>query len=182
MLASLAELKAYLGVESAAQDAALSAALDYAHGYVSGATGRSLETADYAEIHAARNGKIFLHQWPVVSVESVHVDPEGNFPPESMLPAAAWRLLPGGILSRVDGQTFPETPGSVRAAYRAGFKEGAVPGDLRMACVMLAAHVFRQRRGLGVESRSLGQGSLHHRHGVPEEVERVILFYRRKLA
>ena len=179
-LATLSELKEYLDISSAAHDARLTSLLARAESAMEQFTERRFAAADYVELNdGAGVPWLLLRHYPALSVASVHDDTARAFPPDTLIPAADYALeADAGILRLTSGGVFTRGVSNVRAAYRAGYE--TPPSDLKQACILFAALLFEERKNVGVASRSLKDGATTYRHGIPEEVLKMLEPYRRR--
>lgn len=114
-----------------------------------------------AVVEETRNGdggtKLFLEQYPVVSVESVSVDGE-EIPERTAFGESGWVLTSGetGRLELV-GYTFTEGLANVVVNYTAGYGAEA-PADVAQAVVDQAAYWYRMKDRVGISNESTQAG------------------------
>ncbi len=173
-LASLAQLKAYLGLPSAA-NAADSVLLSLLTGYsamIENYCSRTFASQVYPELRdgTGRN-RLVLINYPVTAVSAVVIDgvPK-TFVPASDAFTAGIRntdLLYGdGRILRYNGGCFSRGDANILVTYTAGYPVTAiagppaesvvqVPPDLAQACIELAALRYKGRDWIGFNSKSL---------------------------
>jgi hypothetical protein len=151
MLATLAELKAALGISGTDQDALLTSSLAQANGLIAGYIGADLsDTADRTETLYVPNGATFVNLpvWPVISLTSVTANGEA--------------FTDHSLVKRSGGLFFDYLPGNptrlgneVEVVYSAGF--ATVPEDLKTVCLNIASTIYN--RG-GAVSTATGENEL----------------------
>ena len=118
MLATLSELKSYLGITDNSQDALLTIFLNSAIGTVEASTGRSLEldTTDRVEIIDGKGHALFLSKYPVATfVKLENNTGTANTPVWAEVSDGYFVEKPTGI---VDVSTSIRGFGEYRATYR----------------------------------------------------------------
>lgn len=179
-LATLAQLKEYLDVTQTAHDARLTALLDRATAVLERLAGRKFAASDVVEFHdGSGTAALLLRHYPVVSVASLHDDAARVFGAETLIPPADYVVeSASGLVTLSSRAVFTKGVRNIRAAYRAGYE--IAPPDLQMACLLLAATLFEERKNVGLESRSMKDGATAYRHGIPEEVLKMLAPYERR--
>ena len=145
---ALAELKQWLGITIAADDAPLTrlfgAALDACESF----TGMMALEQTCEEVLPARGGWLSLATRPVQAILAVeHIDDSGA---RHALPTDAYAMDLGAEgTGRV--RLFSPEPGRVVVRFTAGFTSewDALPEALRHGVIRLAAHQHREREGSG---------------------------------
>ncbi|AUW59216.1 hypothetical protein C1T17_15085 [Sphingobium sp. SCG-1] len=141
------DLKAYLRVETTAEDALLERLLRAAGDLCERFVGQWLMQREAEDVVPVSSAWVRLAARPVVAIESVFGIPaEGA---EFALPVAAYAV---DVDRNGDGWVRVTTPGSagrVRVRYRAGLaaEADAVPHGLRHGIVRMAAEMHVQREG-----------------------------------
>ncbi len=177
-LVTQAEAEAYLGEAlGATADLRLAAATRE----VEALCAQVLRRATYRE-RTTGSGRdvLLLSRFPLVAVASVSVD-------DVALDSGSYEVMASvGALHRTDGDVWPAPlrrnprlytvtlapdPGpNVVVEYEAGYADGEVPDDLRLA--VLRVLEYRLRRGVGVKAMRAGQASvtyLDERAGATED-------------
>lgn len=150
-LASLGELKAYLGSTNAADDAELQDLLDayskFAETYCSRVF--AVTAHDIWRDGRGRSAMV-LPQWPIVSVEALTVDGVA-IPAQSTFGAHGYRFDRDSII--LDGQSFGDGRSSVHIQFTAGY--ATIPDDLKQAVIETSALRYKERDRIGYSSKSL---------------------------
>lgn len=152
-LASLASLKAWLGITDTASDAILSALITSTSGKVNQYINRKLPMATYNEVRNGSNSqRIAMRQWPISDVTSVSVDgviipvsPDGLS--SGYVFDEMFVYLQGiGVSGRVPVYAFTKGFQNIRINYSAGYAElddlqtvPATPGPYTIAATGLIA-------------------------------------------
>ena len=161
-LPALADLKAHLNLPTAggADDAELAEMLDAAVNVVEGIIG-PITAASVTETHrGVRSDVIVLRRTPVVDLVSVSSRYGSSLTAESL---GDFELdAESGLLRRADGYGFA---GSFTVTYSVG--RPSVPADIRLAILIIAAHLFETQRmpGLSAASAPAGFGGAD---GIPD--------------
>jgi uncharacterized phiE125 gp8 family phage protein len=146
-IVALAELKAFLRIETDMEDALLAGLLRSAESIIESWIGQLLVRREIVEEGHAEDGTLRLSRGPVQAVLAVAVaDAEGMF---VELPPSGWVVQSaagGRARIRLQG-TQEHALARVRVRYRAGLSDGwnGVPEPLRQAVIRAAAHGFAHR-------------------------------------
>ena len=148
-------------VESDLQDPVLVSFLRAALAAIEGRTGKALITRGF--LLTLEGWTVAEGQWlPVAPVQTItEVATVDAYGAATVLDAAAYRLQNDAFVPRLRpvAQCLPGVPrgGSIEIRFEAGFGPGFedVPGDLRQAVLMLAAHYYEFRN-----DTSLSQGCM----------------------
>lgn len=169
----------YLGLDADDEVTVLhliNAASDMAERHV----GRALKSREHTQVYSASGRQeLLLREWPVTLIESVHLDPTGEFGPETAITDT--RFDPDlGILFRKSG--FPQGWQNVRVAYTAGYDP--VPEDLQAAtCEVVLWLMKRVRAGqIGIKSISGDGVNTDYELTMPTNAMRIFETYRRAYA
>ncbi len=149
---SLARAKEHLRADDAADDALITDMIAAATRRIERETGLALVTSQWRLLADAmpRDCTFRIPLAPVTSIDEVAVRTESGW---QTVPASDWRadlaarparLVASGEWPRPDG-----APGAIRITFTAGFgaTPEAVPEELRMAVLILAAHYYEFREG-----------------------------------
>lgn len=124
---------------------------------------RHLEPQDHLEVYNGRGLDFVYLRWdPVITVYSVNLYATealtfgSDAVPVWPMPQVV--LENEVMLSRVDGNTFPNLPGSLSVHYRAGYR--VPPPALLTAGVLWGAVIFKNRDRSGISSQSMGTQSV----------------------
>lgn len=165
-MTTLAEVKAYCGVQSANADAVLQSLLDAAApAFAAYCNLGSFFSRSY---NAMRDGtgsdRLVLANMPVTDVSSVSID--GQTIPKSVNGGAGYDFVLGGRLVFLRGYRFTMGTRNVKITYTAGFNDVGnlypLPDDLSIACKMYVSARYRERDKLGIGSKSLAGESVSY--------------------
>jgi len=183
-LATLADLKLYLGIsESGESDAVNDSLLDqliaYASERIESHCGRKFASAEVTEYHdGSGTDRIVLARRPVSALSAVYEDADREFGEEMKLSEDETALYPDeGVVVR-PASLFPRGTRNVKVEYTGGY--AAVPDDLAAACVKLAAAWYSHARAGadGVGRETLGGYSAHYeKRPLPADVEAMLAPY-----
>lgn len=149
---ALADLKALLGVTTAADDALLTLLEAAAAGFVARYTGRYFGAEkSVVEYPIGINGMLYLSEIPKANTLAL----ETMSGTTGTAVAAAEYLLEGRTLHHVYGVWSP-SPRAYRATYTAGYLVNAEPSEIRAAVLDLVATRYRQKGREGLQSESIG--------------------------
>lgn len=182
MLATLSELKSYLGITDNSQDTLLTIFLNSAIGTVEASTGRSLEldATDRTEILDGKGHALFLSKYPVSTFMKLE-----NNTGTANVPAWADVSLDGYFVEKptgiVDVSPSFRGFGEYRATYRGGYAIGSNEHSELKLCVLRIASARYLRKGSdNVRSESVNGDSLtYEASDVSQETETILNRYRR---
>lgn len=177
MLASLSDVKIYLGIADLNSDSLLSPLLEAASAWFCTEVGRAILTASYTETLSGDGSTraVLTRDWPVTAVASVTID--GAVIPEATTADVDGWVLDGEIV-RLRGYQFTEGVKNVEITYTAGY--ATTPADVRQAVVEMTALKFRERLHVGTSSQTIaGQSATYLPAFVPRSVQDVIDAYRK---
>ena len=152
---TLEEAKAYLRVDSADENALISAMIDTAEKHVELATGRVLLTATFELIYDEVSSSIEIPKSPLQEVTKIEVIDEAGVKTE--VDKSIYIVDTSGTLGRVQlraGCVWPSHRGfaSFIVTVRAGYGEAAaVPPALKQAALAALAVIFASRGEAGRE-------------------------------
>lgn len=182
LLASRDALKRYLGIggSDGSQDALLDALLAGASERIETYCRRRFAMEELEEFYdGPGTALLVLRRRPVVELDALYEDIDGDFGEESLVPPQELILYPNeGIIRRLVG-VFPAAPRSIKVKYTAGYS--SIPDDLSVACLKLAASWFAHSSSGsdGLKRESLGDYSAEYeRAPLPEDVESILGPYR----
>lgn len=159
MLATLSELKTYLGITWSDSDALLTIFLQGADAAIIKYIGRWIEAANYIEQYDGKAQLMFnLKQYPVNSVTSISEN-DGTFttPVRTVVDADDYS---------VDSDTwivnflYPMERGfkNYQVVYNAWYE--TVPAELKLICLQLAAKAWNRKGAEGIKSETVAWDSL----------------------
>lgn len=150
-LCALADVKAFLGITTSANDAVLSKLITNVSAAIESFCNRTFASASYTENRNGLGGnRLFLANGPVSAVASVAVDGQA-------IPAAVGTgdgFLFDETTVYLRGYCFNRGVQNVAVSYTAGF--AAVPADVAQACIELVASHFAKRDRIDKASETLG--------------------------
>jgi hypothetical protein len=203
-LASLAELKAYMGgLTGTNQDESLNQAINGATALIEGRLGRLLVSrGEFTEWHTVgprdRFFELYTSEWPIIAIGSVHED-DGwprTYGPDTLLAVGAdyEYSKPEGWVRRVGGSgPIPWKAGTRIAQFllTTGYQDLdgepasalTVPYDLKKAALFVAASIFkeseRQRWGVSAITDAVGTVTRFLGH-FPDEIQKDLRRYERR--
>ena len=157
-LDTLANVKARLGITTAADDTLIGLLQDSADAAVANYCNRDFEGGTFTEYFPGGSEFLPLRNFPVTAVTSVKVDPAHAFGADTVVPATAYVVhsergviqtlggpfLPGprrGLVN-ADVRGWAAGPRAVQVVYTTA--TGQVPADVREAYARLVGHWYRQ--------------------------------------
>lgn len=169
-LATLAELKEYLGGQGTGQSTRLENALNTSSAVIENYLGRQIVSRgaleEYHTFRALRS-ELLLLDWPVLSVTDVWEDETRAYATALTVDADYIVSKPSGSLLRIGGANAGEEAWAtgfraVKVAYTAGYVVANVPWDIRDAALWVAAHLFSEaeRKSWDVSSKTDGLGTV----------------------
>lgn len=186
-LATLAELKLYLGISESGEsdpvnDDLLGQLIDYASERIESHCERAFAEGEITEYHDGSGiHRIVLRRRPVTDLSAVYEDADREFGEATKLLELDLVLYPEkGLVVRV-GAVFPEGALNVKVVYTAGYE--TIPDDVAAACVKLAASWYAHARAGadGVLRETLGDYSALYEHrALPADVEACLAPYRER--
>jgi len=177
-LTTLDATKEHLHIEDTDEDALLAALINSASEAIERYTCRVFGSQEFTEYHdGAGRAAIVLRHLPVLSVASVHSDPDREFTEANLIDGADYTLDSEAGLIRLDAGTFAEGSQNVKVVYTAGYS--AVPGDVALACRIVVAALWERsrRRHDGLSSDSTSGHALAYEAGWPAAVRRLLAPY-----
>lgn len=175
-LTSLDNVKAYLGLGTANDDALLARLVTSVSTYVQAWMGREILSAGYSEIRNGSGSQILAFgNYPVTAVTSLVID-------NLAVPPATDTFSPGytfnGRFLYLNGYLFRKGRVNVSVAYTAGY--AAVPPELEQAVIELIALRYRERDRVGHQSKSLGGETVSFIvKDFPDSVRTILTNYRK---
>lgn len=183
MLATLQELRSYLGEKGTSQDTRLTAALQRATSILNAYCRRnSLESDTYTDalVDGTGTNTLQLDNYPVTAVASlaeggsaltVGLDPNANPAPDVIWYGERGHLVrPFAI--------FLPYPRHYKVTYTAGYVAGSIPPVLVQACVDLAALLAIEKNRIGLQSKTTGNQVVNYVRKLPDEVRAGLDYYR----
>lgn len=174
---TLAQAKAYLGVEHTDDDQMLTDALAMVRDGVADFTGLLLESESQTQLYDGGVGNIILLARPVATVSEV-ADVSGDSP--DILDPGEYDVIEGaGLLFRLDESNWGAGRRRWRVTYTAGYNETTLvtPKSLNLAMLTWLADIYASRHDAPGES--VGGHQLSRNAGIPDRVKSLLCRYRR---
>lgn len=176
MLATLADLKTYLGITDNASDSVLNLLLGSASDEFESLTSRSF-TADTVDRIEETDGKgtmdLFLKKYPVKSFVKIERFADGTW---SEIDSGSYRVTANTGIVRLAFQSVPGFS-NYRSTYRGGFDQ--IPKDIQMAVIERASALFNQRNSDGISSETVNGDSVSYREAkMPESFSKAVTRYK----
>lgn len=144
MIACLLELKTYLGITTASEDALLTMLLDSANDFVEGYIGREIASASYTEYFDGDGQReILLNNYPVASITSFEENTGTlNVPVWTAIDASTYKLSPN--VGKIFMYCFKRRGfQNYKVVYTAGYT--TIPGDIKLATLKIASGYYNRR-------------------------------------
>jgi hypothetical protein len=170
-------------VEDAEKSGLVRLSLNAASAFCNTYTGRKLKSRTLTEYYDGGQRWVMVDNYPITTLTAVYDDPGYAFGADTLIPAASLRVTPNDtahVINYIDS-TFQAGMGSVKVIYIGGFL--TVPADLENACLAVTKLLYMQSNDkmLGVNSRSIGDGSQGiDLRAVPEWIKSILDGYKRK--
>jgi hypothetical protein len=175
-LATLDQVKTFMGESGTAKDAVLSLLITGASSFIRGQVSRTLTAAAFDIRRSGRGTSAMqLPEYPILSVSLVEVDGRA-------IPAAPNWSAPGYSFDEeqivLRGYAFTEGVSNVRVAFTAGYAE--VPESISLACAELVTLKYKMRDKLDIASKSLANESISFNHrDMPSSVKTALQPFKR---
>lgn len=155
-IATLAEIKAELGIKDVQDNAELTRLAEGLQGRFDGYCRRTLARADsVVELHDGGVTAIELKRFPVETVASVHVSRYQAWTDAYLWSTDDYRVnLERGLIFLLSGGKWEEGIQNIRVVYTGGYATGAYPEELRRAFFLQFGFEWRNRLHLGQQSVS----------------------------
>ena len=175
MLATLKELRDYLGEKGSGEDPRLTAALARATSIVNAyCRRRSLESATYNDELVDGSGTDTLQlDYPITAVASLYeagvaltvgLDPNANPKPDVI-----W-YGDRGHLVRPFGLFLPY-PRYYKVSYTAGYVAGSIPPAIVQATLDQAALIIKEKDRIGIQSKTTGNQVTNYVREIPKDIK-----------
>lgn len=173
-LASLSDVKLQLDIPTSntAQDARLTLYINAATQAIQTYCDRVFDVTARTEYHDGDlSNAIMSHQWPIISVTELWVDPTRSFTDTTYQLAPTDYLIQGESRITFTNLLTPRVSGSIKLVYSSGYS--TVPPDLNLACIWLVEWFqhHRNRGDMGRTNVSKGDESI----GILAEAPKMIL-------
>lgn len=196
-LITLAEVKSFLKCADDNDDSILETLINVASIAVANYLGRDLVQKKVTEYYNGDGGVVLiLRNWPIVSVESVHIDSNRQFTSLYLVDPSRYIVKKDvGVLQAFDllGE-WSHGKANIKVVYTAGYvadasKEGVVnptPHDIRYAIMRVVQHHYLNaytHRRMEVSSETIGDRTTNFKDGdLQADVKRLLDPYRKCLS
>lgn len=175
-LTTLANVKQYLGIANAGDDALLTSLVSRISANVQNWLNRNILSAAYTETLDGNGGfALVFKNYPVTAVTSLTID-------TLVIPLAANSTQSGFMWNAdkivLNGYRFTRAMQNVVVSYAAGY--ATVPADLEEAVIELIGFAYKSRDRIGLASKGLaGEQTNFITKDMPETVRTVLNQYKR---
>jgi Phage gp6-like head-tail connector protein len=195
MIDTLTNVKTRLGITASGDDSLLNLLLDSADAFVTGFCDRDFAGGTFTEYFPGGCELLHLRNYPVDAVTSVHVDPDRNFPAETLLSADDYVVHDQrGVIQSLGGVFLPplrsglvnanirlwtRAPGVVQVVYVT--PTDAIPADVKEAFARLVCHWYRRTKTdantsyLNVAQQKFGDTFVIYQSGREEAVPKDVV-------
>jgi hypothetical protein len=163
-LTSLSAVKHYKGVTATDHDSELLRLIGAVDAFVARYCGRVLESTTLTEYQSGEDGqtRLFLREYPVTAITSIHDDPRRTYGAETQLSTNDYVLTdPQAGIVDLDGTSFRAGRNNIRVVYTAGYAATAPERALLEQAAIELVWLARdkgEKALLGVRSRSIADG------------------------
>ena len=152
---TLDNIKTHLAIATATDDTLLTKLQSAADAFVGDFCRRVFTGGSFTEDHAGGSRVLFLRNYPVEGITSIHVDPDRAFGGSTLADPATYYLhADRGLIEALGGPFVPprpgwrvevdDFPGAVRVVYTTA--ASAVPQSVARAYAELIGHWYRQAK------------------------------------
>lgn len=175
-LATVEQVKGYLGINSVADDALLTRLVGSASGYIQAWLNRSFGVEQYTDrVNGTGGDNLQFKNYPVTAVASVVID--GQTIPESTTPFAPGYVWDERGIS-LRGYAFGRGKLNVSVTYTAGFD--IVPAEITQACCEMIAMRYKEKDRIGLTSKGLaGETTAYSLKDMPDSVRTILNNYKK---
>ena len=175
-LTTLANTKAWLGIQATDDDTLLSRLIASASEFIQTWLNRSFASQDYNEVRDGTGGcRMVFADYPVTAVSSVVVN--GRAIPRAQLYGDPGYSFDANRII-LTGYLFSRGIGNVQLSYTAGYSE--TPKEIEQACIDLVSLRFKERDRIGHQSKSLaGETVSFIVKDMPDSVQTILNNYRK---
>lgn len=177
-LATVEQVKGYLGITSVADDALLERLVGSASAYIQKWLNRDLGSDIYiASMDGNNSDTMLLPNYPVQSVTSLTIDGQA-------IPLSSGPLNKGYAFddNRIVLRGYRFTGGllNVEVTYTAGYADGEIPADVTQACIEMIAMRYREKDRIGLSSKGLaGETTAYSQKDMADSTRHILNQYRR---
>lgn len=186
---TLNEIKYHLhiGISDTTYDTLLEQLINSSYKILEQYIGHPIKSATYTEYYDGDNtNKLLLRKWPIVSVTSIHVDPDREFNSDDLINASNYYVdTEHGEIEIFQGLAagpawFDKGIKNVKVIYVAGY--ATIPNDIRQASIWHVAWMFRRSDTEGTTAQSLGgKSETYDERAIPEWLRHVLAPYKERV-
>jgi len=191
-LTTLANVKQYLGITTATDDAMLDRMITATSNYIESYINRQFKSRSYTDVSDGNNGDVCAFQnYPVTAVSSVQIS-SGYFG------ASYGNYNGGGVITiqpsvdgfsqgyvfdtkflKLLGYRFARGRNNVHVTYTAGY--ATIPPEIEQACIELISLRYKEKNRIGEKSKSAGgQETVSYNIATfPESVKTILNNYKK---
>ena len=178
-LATVEQVKGYLGIASVADDALLGRLITAASHYIQSWLNREFGQSTYTDRVSGTGGHTLLFRnYPVTAVSAVVLNDQAIT--ESTSAYAAGYVWDETTIS-LRGHIFPWGRLNISITYTAGFAPDAIPPEITQACIELVSMRYRERDRVGLSSKGLAGETISYSQKDMQDSVRTILNNWRKV-
>ena len=157
-LLTIADIKEELGISDTDSDTLLTSLLNAVVALFEKKIDRTLESATYTEYHSskANQNKVFLKNYPVTSITSIHDDPDWDYGSGDLLDSDDYNYDDDSGIVYYDGY-FYEGFNNIKVVYEAGYTSATIPKDIKQCLIRQMAHWFKDAKGAEWAKSSVSQ-------------------------
>jgi len=143
-----ADVKSFLNISVTDDDTLIDDIITRIEAYIQNVyCQRKFEAQDLTEYYDGDGtDTLLLDNYPIVSITSIHDDPDREYNSDDLIDSDDIIIYPGKGIIVLDGTTFDKSKKNIKVVYRAGYGDGedeiAMPNDLKMAFIKLAASEY----------------------------------------
>jgi uncharacterized phiE125 gp8 family phage protein len=136
-----------------------------------------LETTYQETIDGDGTTKLFLSEYPIISVDTITIDDDTVYSSDSAQDGASYYIYNNPAIIR-RSVNWPENYQNIVVTYDAGYS--TIPGDLEQACIELVAFKYENKDYIGLKSQDFGSENIvFNKKDIPEEILSVINGYEK---
>jgi hypothetical protein len=175
-LTTIENVKGYLSISSATDDALFDRLIDSASGYIQTWLNRSFAVATYTDtFNGTGHSTYMVSNFPINTITSVIVDTV-SIPLATSTLASGYSFAPRKIVLR--GYAFNTGLLNCSVTYTAGF--ATVPPEIGQACIEMVANRYREKDRIGLISKGLsGESIAFSQKDFPDSTRTILNSYKK---
>lgn len=176
-LATLADLKTYLGITTAAVDTELTRLLNMASQVAEQHVERTLSSGARTERRSGKGGNVlYLKNYPITAVSLLTID--GTTYTASDGTTTGYLINDDGMSLTLIGACFNVGVKNIVVNYTAGYT--TIPDDVQHSVIEIAAQAYREKDWIGFSAKTLAGESVTFTRGfIPDSAKAVLGLYQR---